>query len=266
MKYILGALWLFLTGLYYYAWNTARHTCCNSTVIVAPPKAHGPLEFNWGKAAAVTNSLFPAYRDSILHNLGPEDKLEITGLYDRDEPNTSSFENMGLARANEVKQLFLEHLSEDRIVLKSKLREDQVNKDEMFASATFRPLKHSKSLVEVDDKTIIYFPLNSNNKLNDAEVEAYLDKVAARVKVSGETVKLTGHTCDRGDASYNMRLGQRRADIVADYLKSKGVPADQIITESKGETEPMVSNTSDENRAKNRRTVLRILKNKTKTR
>ncbi len=264
MKNFLIGLWAALTALCFWGWSHAKSTCCVTTPAVVAPvkviKSHGPLVFNWASGAAVTSSSFPAYRDSLLSLLGKDDKFEIVGLYTKDEKNTSSFENMGLARANETKKLFMDYLSEDRIVLKSKLQEGVAQKDELFAAVNFRPLRNSKSIVEIDDKVVIYFPLNSSSKLNSQEIESYLDNVAEKVKASGEIVDLTGHTCDRGDAKRNLRLGQKRAKIIADYLKSKGVPASQLKTNSKGETDPMVPNTSEENRVKNRRTVLRILK------
>jgi len=264
MKNFLIGLWAALTALCFWGWNHAKNTCCVTTpAVVAPVKAiksQGPLTFKWASGLAVTTDAFPAYRDSLLGALGKDDKLEIVGLYTKDEENTSSFENMGLARANETKKLFLDYLSEDRIVLKSRLQDDVATKDELFAAINFRPLRNSKAIVEVDDKAIIYFPLNSSKKLNSREIEAYLDKVAEKVKASGEIVDLTGHTCDRGDAKRNLRLGRKRAEIIANYLKHKGVPKSQIKTHSKGETDPMVPNTSEENRVKNRRTVLRILK------
>ncbi len=264
MKNFLIGLWAALTAVCFWGWSHAKSTCCVATPAVVAPvkviKSHGPLVFNWASGAAVTSNSFPAYRDSLIGLLGKDDKFEIVGLYTKDEENTSSFENMGLARANETKKLFLNYLSEDRIVLKSRLQDGVAKKDALFAAVNFRPLHNSKAIVEVDDKAIIYFPLNSSSKLNSQEIERYLDKVAQKVKASGETVDLTGHTCDRGDAGRNVTLGQKRANIIANYLKSKGVSANQIKTHSKGETDPMVPNTSEENRVKNRRTVLRILK------
>jgi len=264
MKNLLIGLWAVLTAACFWGWNYAKTTCCVTTPAVVAPakviKGHGPLVFNWAQGAAITSSSFPAYRDSLLGLMGPDDKFEIVGLYNKDEANTSSFENMGIARANETKKLFLEFLSEDRIVLKSKLNDNVSKEDSLFSAVNFRPLRNSKAIVEIDDKVVIYFPLNSSSKLNSQEIEAYLDQVASKLKTSGETVELTGHTCDRGDANRNIVLGQKRANIIANYLMSKGVSKSQIVTKSDGETVPMVPNTSEENRVKNRRTVLRILK------
>jgi OOP family OmpA-OmpF porin len=83
-----------------------------------------------------------------------------------------------------------------------------------------------------------------------------LDDLLARIKsknadLSGITI--SGHTDSVGSEAYNMKLGQRRADTVKDYLVSKGVPASKITTKSFGESQPVASNKTAEGRAKNRR-------------
>ncbi len=265
MKYFLAGLWTALVGAGLWGVNFAHKTCCvavpkvSVTTPAVPTKSLGPLVFNWASGAAITNSGFAAYRDSIIGTLGDSDKLEIVGLYTKDEKNNSSFDNMGLARADATKKLFAGYLPDDRIILEARVV-DQLDKEHPFAAAEFHGRRVSKAIVETKDEVVIYFPLNSSSKLNSTEIEQYLDEVAKRVIASGEKVDLTGHTCDRGDAKRNMRLGQKRADMVAKYLIHKGVPKSQVLTHSDGETNPMVPNTSEENRVKNRRTVLKILK------
>ena len=67
-----------------------------------------------------------------------------------------------------------------------------------------------------------------------------------------------GHTCDLGREDFNMRLGQMRAEVVREYLMSRGFNGDNIIATSKGETSPIVPNTSEANRKLNRRVVFLI--------
>lgn len=66
-------------------------------------------------------------------------------------------------------------------------------------------------------------------------------------------VVVIGYTDSTGDEQYNMDLSKRRADAVADYLTTLGVPADKLQTLGRGENDPLVPNDSDENRARNRR-------------
>ena len=105
---------------------------------------------------------------------------------------------------------------------------------------------------------MIYFPPNSTNKLNSVEVEAYLDDVAERVTKS--LGKVPCETTGVGPAESNIVLGQKRANIIRDYLLGKGIAADKIRSTSKGEAEPLGENDTASGKAKNRRTELQIIK------
>ena len=66
---------------------------------------------------------------------------------------------------------------------------------------------------------------------------------------------ITGHTCDIGNENYNYQLGLRRAKSLNTEFTKAGVNATQITSLSKGETEPLLPNTDEMNRQKNRRVV-----------
>lgn len=279
---ILAILWL-LFGIFYV--KPCFETDCgcktnNSAAVVDPKtdassdiapatttKVTGPLLFNWNKGGAVTGDGWDARRQAILDDLKADEILEITGQYRADEVNSTTFENLGMARANDVASLFKPPLTDDRIQLKGQLvKGEDSDKTSLFKSIAFGNLKNPKSVNdiksvdEIEGKTIIHFPFNSVDKLDDAEVETYLDKVAERVKKSGERVSLTGHTDNVDSNSFNQTLGMRRANIVKKYLISKGVDASKIIAKSKGETQPIATNDTRAGRAENRRTELEIIK------
>ncbi|MEM9546308.1 MAG: OmpA family protein [Bacteroidota bacterium] len=272
---ILAILW-FLFGIFFiepcFQSYCGNNTAGSDKAVVEPKKdskpdiapttkVTGPLLFNWNKPGAVTGDGWDARRKALLDDLGDNEILEITGEYRANEVNTTTFENLGLARASEVAKLFKPPLTDDRIRLKGLLvKGEESDKTSAFKSARFKNQINTESIKEVDDKTLIYFPFNSVNKLKDAEVEAYLDDVAERVIKTGERVRLTGHTDNVDSEAFNQTLGMRRANIVKNYLMSKGVKASQIIAQSKGETEPEKSNDTEEGRAANRRTELEIIK------
>lgn len=52
--------------------------------------------------------------------------------------------------------------------------------------------------------------------------------------LKGRTLRLVGHADPRGEAEYNMVLGQSRADSVASFLQAKGLEASRISTSSRG--------------------------------
>jgi outer membrane protein OmpA-like peptidoglycan-associated protein len=68
------------------------------------------------------------------------------------------------------------------------------------------------------------------------------------------SVSIHGHTDDVGDDDKNLILSQQRADGVKDFLISQGVNASRLKSVGFGETQPKVPNTTESNRAKNRRT------------
>lgn len=72
-------------------------------------------------------------------------------------------------------------------------------------------------------------------------------------------VELSAHTDDIGSDAYNQKLSEKRAKSVLDYLIQHDVDKTKLISKGYGETQPLVENNSDENRAKNRRVELKII-------
>jgi outer membrane protein OmpA-like peptidoglycan-associated protein len=62
-----------------------------------------------------------------------------------------------------------------------------------------------------------------------------------------------GHTDSVGNDAYNMKLGEKRARAVADYLTAEGASPSRIDVRSEGESRPVASNATAEGRAENRR-------------
>ena len=78
-------------------------------------------------------------------------------------------------------------------------------------------------------------------------------------KVNVETLIAVGHTDAIGTDGYNRSLSLRRVEAVKAYLVSKGVPADRIKTEGKGESQPVASNQTREGRTQNRRVEIEVM-------
>jgi outer membrane protein OmpA-like peptidoglycan-associated protein len=71
-------------------------------------------------------------------------------------------------------------------------------------------------------------------------------------------VEIVGHTDSIGTEQYNMGLSRRRAEAVASYITTAGVARDRLSVDWKGESQPLVPNTSPQNRAQNRRVVITL--------
>lgn len=80
-----------------------------------------------------------------------------------------------------------------------------------------------------------------------------LNKIANCISELGITLTVIGHTDNTGSTATNLRVGQQRADAVKAVLIEKGVAENQITTTTKGETEPVASNNTEEGKEKNRR-------------
>jgi OOP family OmpA-OmpF porin len=103
----------------------------------------------------------------------------------------------------------------------------------------------------------VNFGTDSTQLLPSAEIR--LDEAASRLKEFVD-VKLVieGHTDSQGDANYNQRLSERRAQAAKDYLVAQGIAANRMRIVGLGETQPVADNDTADGRAENRRVVLKI--------
>ena len=92
------------------------------------------------------------------------------------------------------------------------------------------------------------------------EGRSKLDDISAKAKgVNLEVVIAIGHADSTGSDAYNQRLSVRRAESVKAYLVSKGIEANRVYTEGKGEKQPVADNKTREGRAKNRRVEIEVI-------
>ena len=74
-------------------------------------------------------------------------------------------------------------------------------------------------------------------------------------------IEMSAHTDSYGSDEYNFKLSDNRARSVMEYILSKGIATNRIISHGYGETVPVVPNDTPENRQLNRRVEFKILKN-----
>ena len=90
------------------------------------------------------------------------------------------------------------------------------------------------------------------------KVRADLDAQAEFLKTRTDVVRVEGHTDERGTPEYNLALGERRAQAVANYLAIKGVPRSQMQIVSYGEEKPAVQGYGESVWSQNRRVELKF--------
>lgn len=104
----------------------------------------------------------------------------------------------------------------------------------------------------------IYFRRNSN-KMRTGENEK-IKELSDMLKADpNRCLQITGHACSWGTRRNNLRVGLRRAHSVQAKLCTQGVSANKLTTKSKGEDKPLVRNTSETNRKKNRRVEIKVV-------
>ena len=106
----------------------------------------------------------------------------------------------------------------------------------------------------------VRFPVNKA-EISD-EAKAMIDEaVGPLVKANrGVWFEIEGHTDNTGEAAYNFKLGEERAMAVRDYIAKKdAIALSRLNVSSYGEEKPVVDNKTREDRAQNRRVVIRIL-------
>lgn len=216
----------------------------------------------------VRDGIIPGLKNFLTENQNKV--INITGYYKGDENNDSAFPNLGLARANAVKNYMVsQEIPSSQINTMGKLMGEMVPDGNVFLG----PINYSIAEVAANaedeikalydkieaDPLVLYFDtaeasinLSASQKQKVADISRYLDKVE---KAKCEVV---GYTDSQGRRRTNMRLGQERADFAKAYLIQNGIAEDRIKTDSKGPRDPVASNDTEEGRAKNRRTVISI--------
>lgn len=104
----------------------------------------------------------------------------------------------------------------------------------------------------------IFFDVNKYELMPESQAE--LDKVAQLLN-DNPTLKIEigGHTDNVGKPSDNLILSNNRAKAVINYLISKNISAQRLTSKGYGETKPLADNKTDEGRALNRRTELKVI-------
>jgi outer membrane protein OmpA-like peptidoglycan-associated protein len=97
----------------------------------------------------------------------------------------------------------------------------------------------------------------------ESATKANLDELAKTLKKYDDTnVLVEGHTDATGDDNYNMKLSDKRAQAVEDYLVSQGVAKGRVTTKGYGESQPVGDNDTASGRQANRRVEVAIYANK----
>jgi len=104
----------------------------------------------------------------------------------------------------------------------------------------------------------LFFATNKTTILPESE-PSLLDLYTLLAENPEIRIRITGHTDNVGSDRANQKLSEGRANSVRDDLIKRGISADRIEAEGKGESQPITTNDTEEGRAQNRRVEFVIL-------
>ena len=197
-------------------------------------------------------------QDSLYHYLNNHinEELILVSWFSENEAN----KNIGKERGNKLKALFVNGgMNPDRITVLDSLGEFKFSNDASFSDAfSFHFKKLSNERLAIVNKGIehktLYTRFNSRNFKPDNTMNAYLEELKSYLQqFPNKKVTIVGHTDDVGDDKVNIVIARDRATNVMKYFARNGINKEAMTVVSKGESEPVADNTSDEGRSKNRR-------------
>lgn len=137
----------------------------------------------------------------------------------------------------------------------------------LFLSGTIAVGKHAGMAKNLFHEKTSHVPLAASPKVLEFDFakgsirEGYipnLNRIAVEAIKNNTLVSLSGHADSIGAYKANWVLSDKRAMVVKDYLVSKGVKEERIVTTPYGDTVPIASNKTAEGRQKNRRVEISI--------
>ena len=103
----------------------------------------------------------------------------------------------------------------------------------------------------------IFFDFNKYELKPESQVE--LDKLVQLLHENPTlTVQIEGYTDNVGSSADNLKLSENRARSVVNYLITKGIAANRLKAKGYGAAQPLTENSTEEGRAQNRRTEVKI--------
>ncbi|GAB3888397.1 OmpA family protein [Spirosoma agri] len=219
----------------------------------------------------------------------PGRTLSIIGYYSSTETNSSTFTNLGLARAEGMKQYLIQQgipatsLTiegiERSIPITAKGDSLEGGLDFAFtgkrvvtptdtqpavltltAPKTETELAESEKYTSVFEPIDLYFSLGGSNYIKTDATRKFFSEATTYLRAhKDKKLRLTGHTDNSGPDATNMRLSRDRASDVKAKLRQSGISSDQILVEAKGETNPKADNSTLSGRKANRRVTVVVV-------
>ena len=126
--------------------------------------------------------------------------------------------------------------------------------DQSVAGVSITPKSTATQAVLAN--AVVYFDYDQFN-LTAKSIQALKGVSELMKRNSKISLSIEGHADERGTREYNLALGQRRAESVANYLVANGINRDRLITKSYGEERPLSLGSNNAAWSKNRRVEIK---------
>ncbi len=196
----------------------------------------------------------------------PDKRIVLTGLYADDEINTTSWPNLGIARAEDVKAYYVNKGFQPSVFITKGFPSEDLTfiGDSLWGgieyaftdalTLTENSLAEQQKFEGIFKPLDLYFNTGSVSYIRTDDNERFLEEALLFLSQNkNKKLLLTGHTDNVGSPADNMQLSMERAESVKEMLAESGIPAEQISVDAKGQTQPKVSNDTPEGQAANRR-------------
>jgi len=206
----------------------------------------------------------------------PEKTLDIIGLYTSKEENTSAYPNLGIARANSIKNYLVgKGISSKQLNTDGRLDDNLIPNGIIYQGPvdykfnTFESVADEEAQLKVEiealRKEILADPLKLNFETGSSLISLTATQRAKMAKLSryldkadNGLIDIIGHTDNTGSLATNIKLGMDRANTIKKYLIKNGINAAKIKTLSKGPNKPIATNSTADGRNKNRRVEITL--------
>jgi OOP family OmpA-OmpF porin len=202
----------------------------------------------------------------------PDRQLNIKGYYGSTEINNTNWGNLGIARAESIKSYLVNAgIQPERISTFGQI-DDHLNMDNNKISggidfefadapeANDSTLAAGQKFNDIFRSMDLYFASGSADYIKTTDNESFV--VEARKFLNSNPDKkllITGHTDNTGSADLNLRLSKKRAEHIKNVFTNAGLPAKQLTTDAKGQSQPKAENQTDAGKAANRRVTIVVL-------
>ncbi len=280
--WLLALLW-FIAGTWWYGSCSKCSTCANAalpTPVVAQTfPGFAVADSGWNLSTAdnlrfARSGSTPALGTDInrtLDNLSVYAKehlnktITVTGHYNASEKNGTAFENLGLARADELKKWLLSKgVADANIITQSQLdaglvfnaADTLIGGITMIINSAVAPAPLKEDLFA---PRTVYFNTGKNTLNVDAELKNYLQQANTYLQSHPDKKLLvTGYTDNVGNPDKNIQLSAGRAAFVKSELVKQGLTNERMESSGKGMADPAADNATAEGRAKNRRVTIQL--------